>query len=44
MAVGALATRGVAIVLWSLLLAGIVQIVRRLMAASLEEEKEELPA
>ena len=39
MAIGALATRGIAIILWTLLLAGIVQIVRRLMAGSVEEER-----
>ena|SRR5436309_3410952 len=44
MAIGALATRGVAIVLWAFLLAGIVQIVRRVMAGTVEEEKEEAPA
>jgi hypothetical protein len=48
MAVNALATRGLGIVLWTLLLAAIVQIVRRIMAASVEaeteEEKEEVTA
>ena len=39
MAIGTLATRGLAIVLWTLLLAGIVQIVRRVMAGSVEEER-----
>jgi len=44
MAMGTLATRGSIILIWSLLLAGIVQIVRRVMAESLEEEKEEAHA
>lgn len=44
MAMGTLATRGSIILIWSLLLAGIVQIVRRVMAGSLEEEKEEAHA
>jgi hypothetical protein len=39
MAMGTLATRGLLILLWSLLLAGIVQIVRRVMAGAIEEEK-----
>ena len=39
MAIGALATRGIAIILWTLLLAGIVQIVRRVMAGAVEEER-----
>jgi hypothetical protein len=39
MVVGTLATRGLAILLWTLLLAGIVQIVRRVMAGSVEEER-----
>ena len=39
MAIGTLATRGLAILLWTLLLAGIVQIVRRVMAGSVEEER-----
>ena len=39
MAMGALATRGLAIILWTLLLAGIVQIVRRVMVDSVEEER-----
>lgn len=39
MAIGTLATRGLAIIVWTLLLAGIVQIVRRLMAGSIEEER-----
>jgi hypothetical protein len=38
MAVGTLATRGLIIVVWTLLLAGIVQIVRRVMAGNVEEE------
>jgi hypothetical protein len=33
-----LATRGLIIVVWTLLLAGIVQIVRRVMAGNVEEE------
>ena len=36
MAVGALATRGSAILLWTLLLAGIVQLIRRVMAGAVE--------
>jgi hypothetical protein len=44
MAIGTLATRGLMIVVWTLLLAGIVQIVRRVMAGALEEEKEEARA
>jgi hypothetical protein len=44
MVIGTLATRGLLIVLWTLLLAGIVQIVRRLMAGTVEEEKEEARA
>jgi len=44
MAMGTLATRGSIILVWSLLLAGIVQIVRRVMAGNVEEEKEEAPA
>jgi hypothetical protein len=39
MAIGALATRGIAIIVWTLLLAGIIQIVRRVMAGSVEEER-----
>jgi hypothetical protein len=39
MAIGTLATRGLAILLWTLLLAGIVQIVRRVMAGAVEEER-----
>ena len=39
MAIGTLATRGLAIMIWTLLLAGIVQIVRRVMADSVEEER-----
>jgi hypothetical protein len=39
MAMGTLATRGLLILLWSLLLAGIVQIVRRVMAGAVEEER-----
>jgi hypothetical protein len=43
LAMGTLATRAVFILVWSLLLAGIVQIVRRTMAAgAVEEEKEEV--
>jgi hypothetical protein len=38
MAMGTLATRGLIIVVWTLLLAGIVQIVRRVMAGTVEEE------
>lgn len=38
MAMGTLATRGLTIVVWTLLLAGIVQIVRRVMAGTVEEE------
>lgn len=44
MAMGTLATRGLIIILWTLLLAGIVQIVRRIMAGAVEEEKEEARA
>jgi hypothetical protein len=44
MAIGTLATRGLTIVVWTLLLAGIVQIVRRVMAGAVEEEKEEARA
>jgi hypothetical protein len=45
MAIGTLATRGLMIVVWTLLLAGIVQIVRRTMiAGTVEEEKEEARA
>lgn len=44
MAVGTIATRGLLIMLWALLLAGIVQIVRRVMAGAVEEEKEEARA
>lgn len=44
LAMGTLATRAVIIILWSLLLAGIVQIVRRTIAGSVEEEKEEARA
>lgn len=45
LAIGTLATRGVIILVWSLLLAGIVQIVRRTMVAgAVEEEKEEARA
>jgi uncharacterized PurR-regulated membrane protein YhhQ (DUF165 family) len=44
MAMGTLATRGLMILVWTLLLAGIVQIVRRTMAGALEEEKEEAHA
>ena len=44
MAIGSLATRGLTIVVWTLLLAGIVQIVRRVMAGAVEEEKEEARA
>lgn len=40
LAVGTLATRAIIVFGWSLLLAGIVQIVRRTMAGSVEEEKE----
>jgi len=39
MAIGALATRGLVIILWTLLLAGIVQVVRRVMAGGIEEER-----
>jgi hypothetical protein len=39
MAIGTLATRGLAVVLWTLLLAGIVQIVRRVMVDAVEEER-----
>ena len=44
MAMGTLATRALIILVWTLLLAGIVQIVRRVMAGSVEEEKEEARA
>jgi len=44
MAIGTLATRGVLILVWALMLAGIVQIVRRVMAGAVEEEKEEARA
>ena len=44
MAMGTLATRGSLILLWALLLAGIVQIVRRTMSGAEEEEKEEARA
>jgi hypothetical protein len=44
MAMGTLATRGLIILLWSLLLAGIIQIVRKLLAGTVEEEKEEARA
>ena len=44
MAMGTLATRGSLILIWALLLAGIVQIVRRTMAGAVEEEKEEARA
>ncbi|HKW10462.1 MAG TPA: hypothetical protein VJO33_08780 [Gemmatimonadaceae bacterium] len=44
MAIGTLATRGLLILVWALLLAGIVQIVRRVMAGAVEEEKEEARA
>ena len=44
MAMGTLATRGLLILIWALLLAGIIQIVRRTMAGSVEEEKEEARA
>lgn len=44
MAIGALATRGIIIVVWTLLLAAIVQIVRRVMSGTVEEEKEEARA
>jgi hypothetical protein len=44
LAVGTLGTRVIIILVWSLLLAGIVQIVRRMMAGALEEEKEEARA
>jgi hypothetical protein len=44
MAMGTLATRGITIVVWTLLLAAIVQIVRRVMAGAVEEEKEEARA
>jgi hypothetical protein len=39
MAMGTLATRGLLILIWALLLAGIVQIVRRVMAGAVEEER-----
>jgi hypothetical protein len=38
MAMGTLATRGLIIIVWTLLLAGIVQIVRRVMTGAVEEE------
>jgi hypothetical protein len=44
MAMGTLGTRGLLIVIWTLLLAGIIQIVRRVMAGTVEEEKEEARA
>lgn len=44
MAVGTLETRAATILIWSLLLAGIVQIVRRLMAETIEEEKDKVHA
>jgi hypothetical protein len=44
MALGTLARRGVAVLLWALLLAGIVQLVRRIMLSRVEEESEEAPA
>jgi hypothetical protein len=44
MSTSALLTRGAAILVWTLLLAGIVQIVRRIMAAQVEDEKEEATA
>jgi hypothetical protein len=44
MAVETLRSRGLLILIWTLLLAGIVQIVRRLMAGTVEEEKEEVRA
>jgi hypothetical protein len=44
LAIGTLATRAIIILVWSLLLAGIVQIVRRAMAGTVEEEKEEARA
>jgi hypothetical protein len=45
LAMGTIATRAVIILVWALLLAGIVQIVRRTMAAGeMEEEKEEARA
>lgn len=44
MAMGTIATRGLLILVWALLLAGIVQIVRRAMAGAVEEEKEEARA
>jgi len=44
MAMGTLATRGLIIILWSLLLAGIITVVRRLMVEPVEEEKEEARA
>lgn len=44
LAIGTIATRVVIVLVWSLLLAGIVQIVRRTMAAGeIEEDKEEAP-
>ena len=45
MAVGTFATRGAVILVWALLLAGIVQIVRRLMVRGIvEEEREQVRA
>jgi hypothetical protein len=44
MAVETLRSRGLLILVWTLLLAGIVQIVRRVMAGTVEEEKEEARA
>ena len=44
MAMGTLATRGLIVLLWSLLLAGIITVVRRIMAEPIEEEKEEARA
>jgi hypothetical protein len=41
MAIGTLGIRGSIILVWALLLAGIVQIVRRVMAGAVEEDKEE---
>jgi len=43
LAIGTIATRAVIILVWSLLLAGTVQIVRRLAAGEIEDEKEEAP-
>jgi hypothetical protein len=39
MAMGTVATRGLLIIVWALLLAGIVQIVRRTLAGAVEEER-----